>query len=42
MQNELNRYLDIAPEVQAAIAENKPVVVLESTILSHGCPTRKT
>ncbi|MEN6418975.1 MAG: pseudouridine-5'-phosphate glycosidase [Clostridiaceae bacterium] len=38
MQNELNRYLDIAPEVQAAIAENKPVVVLESTILSHGMP----
>jgi len=38
MENELNRYLDISPEVQAAIAENKPVVVLESTILSHGMP----
>ena len=38
MQNEWNRYLDIAPEVKAAIAENKPVVVLESTILSHGMP----
>ena len=38
MENELNRYLDISPEVQAAIAENKPVVALESTILSHGMP----
>ena len=38
MENELNRYLDISPEVQAAIAQNKPVVVLESTILSHGMP----
>ena len=38
MQNEWNRYLDIAPEVKAAIVENKPVVVLESTILSHGMP----
>lgn len=38
MKNEMNRYLDISPEVQATIAENKPVVVLESTILSHGMP----
>jgi len=38
MENKLNRYLDISPEVQAAIAENKPVVALESTILSHGMP----
>lgn len=32
------QYLDIAPEVQAALIENKPVVALESTIISHGMP----
>ena len=34
----MNRYLDIAPEVQQAVAEGRPVVALESTILSHGMP----
>ena len=34
----LNRYLDIKPEVARAIAEGKPVVALESTIISHGMP----
>lgn len=34
----LNRYLDIHPEVQQAIADRKPVVALESTIISHGMP----
>ena len=34
----MNRYLDINPEVAAAIAEGKPVVALESTIISHGMP----
>ena len=34
----MNRYLDIAPEVQAALRENRPVVALESTIISHGMP----
>ena len=34
----LNRYLDVNPEVAAAIAEGKPVVALESTIISHGMP----
>ena len=34
----LNKYLDIAPEVQNALAENRPVVALESTIISHGMP----
>lgn len=34
----MNRYLDIAPEVAKALAENKPVVALESTIISHGMP----
>ena len=35
---ELNKYLDVAPEVAKAIAEGKPVVALESTIISHGMP----
>ena len=34
----MNRYLDIAPEVQQALAEGRPVVALESTIISHGMP----
>lgn len=31
-------YLDIAPEVQAALQAGTPVVALESTIISHGMP----
>ena len=34
----LNRYLDIAPEVKKALDEGRPVVALESTIISHGMP----
>ena len=34
----MNRYLDIAPEVAEALANHKPVVALESTIISHGMP----
>ena len=34
----LNKYLDVAPEVAAALAAGKPVVALESTIISHGMP----
>ena len=34
----LNPYLDIAPEVRAALEAGKPVVALESTIISHGMP----
>ena len=34
----LNPYLDIAPEVKAALEAGKPVVALESTIISHGMP----
>ena len=30
--------LKINPEVQQALLENKPVVALESTIISHGMP----
>ena len=37
----MNKYLDIAPEVAAALAEGKPVVALESTIISHGMPYPK-
>ena len=34
----IERYLDITPEIKAAIDAGKPVVALESTILSHGMP----
>ncbi|MDO4355732.1 MAG: pseudouridine-5'-phosphate glycosidase [Clostridia bacterium] len=34
----LSKYLDVAPEVSRALAENRPVVALESTIISHGMP----
>ena len=34
----LAQYLDIHPDVAAAIADGKPVVALESTIISHGMP----
>ena len=33
-----NTYLDIHPEVAEALATGKPVVALESTIISHGMP----
>jgi len=34
----MNPYLDLSPEVAAALAAGKPVVALESTIISHGMP----
>ena len=34
----MNTYLDISPEVKEALAAGKPVVALESTIISHGMP----
>ena len=34
----MNKFLDIKPEVAEAIAAGKPVVALESTIISHGMP----
>lgn len=34
----IEQYLDILPEVAEAIKNNKPVVALESTIISHGMP----
>ena len=33
-----NKYLDVNPEVAQAVREGKPVVALESTIISHGMP----
>jgi len=30
--------LDIHPEVSAALAERRPVVALESTLIAHGLP----
>lgn len=32
------RYLDLLPEVAEALSSHKPVVALESTIISHGMP----
>ena len=37
----MNKYLDISPEVRAALDEGRPVVALESTIISHGMPYPK-
>lgn len=34
----MNKYLRISPEVQFALDNNRPVVALESTIISHGMP----
>lgn len=34
----LEKYLSVTPEIAEAIKEGKPVVALESTILSHGMP----
>ena len=37
----MNKYLDISPEVKEALDAGKPVVALESTIISHGMPYPK-
>lgn len=37
----MNKYLDISPEVRKALDEGRPVVALESTIISHGMPYPK-
>jgi pseudouridine-5'-phosphate glycosidase len=34
----VNEFIDAAPEVAAALAEGRPVVALESTIVAHGMP----
>jgi len=38
MNHTKNPWLSTAPEVAQAIADNRPVVALESTIISHGMP----
>ena len=38
MPDKLDDYLDVAPAVAAALQSGKPVVALESTIISHGMP----
>ena len=35
---DLKKYLEISPEGQKALDEGRPVVALESTIISHGMP----
>jgi pseudouridylate synthase len=37
----LQKYLYVSPEVQNALSDGKPVVSLESTIISHGMPYPK-
>ena len=37
----LEKYLVVSDEVKKAIKEGKPVVALESTIISHGMPYPK-
>jgi len=39
--SDLNQYLQVSDEVAEAIAQGKPVVALESTIISHGMPWPK-
>jgi pseudouridine-5'-phosphate glycosidase len=34
----MEAWLEVAPEVGAARAEGRPVVALESTLISHGLP----
>jgi len=36
--NAMCPYLDVSAEVKKALTEGKPVVALESTIISHGMP----
>ena len=37
----MNKHLDLTAEVRQALEEGKPVVALESTIISHGMPYPK-
>lgn len=37
----MNQYVDLSKEVAKAMADGKPVVALESTIISHGMPYPK-
>src|ERR1700745_26064 len=35
---DLSPYLSLSTEVRSALAEQRPVVALESTVISHGLP----
>lgn len=37
----MNKYIELSKEVSQAIVEGKPIVALESTIISHGMPYPK-
>ena len=37
----MNKFIEISPEVKLALENNKPIVALESTIISHGMPYPK-
>lgn len=39
--NQLMKYLEISEEVKEALSQGRPVVALESTIISHGMPYPK-
>ena len=41
MENKFSKYLSISKEVREALENGKPVVALESTIISHGMPYPK-
>ena len=34
----LNQHIKLSPKVEAALREGRPVIALESTIISHGMP----
>ncbi len=36
--NRLEKYLEVSPRIREALNNNRPVVTLESTIISHGMP----
>jgi pseudouridine-5'-phosphate glycosidase len=36
----LNEYIVLSPEVKEATANNRPIVALESTVISHGIQIR--
>ena len=34
----LNQHIKLSPKVESALREGRPVIALESTIISHGMP----
>ena len=38
MIGDMKSFIDLHPDVAAALAENRPVVALESTVITHGLP----